>query len=216
MAFCNSCGTSITPGTRFCNKCGAAVLSSSPAPVAAGSVPPPVPAPASTSGGGALKALLIIVGVIALVGVLGLTSVAFFAWRVARHAHISHDGNNVKVETPFGTVESAKDPQEAARNLGVDVYPGSQILTNGTASVNFGGIHSVSLNAESTDSLDKVCSFYKAKFPSAMSTSQADQCSIILSDKKSMITINVKARGDKTKIAITNVTKSDAANSSSN
>jgi hypothetical protein len=219
MAFCNSCGTSITPGTRFCNKCGAAVLSSAPAgtaPVAVGSAPPPAPVPAPTSGGGALKAILIIVGVIVLIGVLGLTSVAFFAWRIARHAHVSRDGDNVKVETPFGTVESAKDPQEAARNLGVDVYPGSQVLTNGTASVNFGGIHTVSLNAESTDSLDKVCSFYKAKFPSAMSTTQADRCSIISNDKKSMITINMKTQGDKTKIVITNVTKSDTANSSSN
>jgi hypothetical protein len=219
MAFCNSCGANITSGTRFCNKCGAAILSSAPAPVgaapiAAGSVPPPSPAP--SSGGGALKAILIIVGVIVLVGVLGLTSVAFFAWRVARHARISHDGGNVKVETPFGTVESAKDPQEVARNLGVDLYPGSQTLKNGTASVNFGAIHTVSLNAESTDSLDKVCSFYKAKFPSAMSTSQADQCSILSNDKKSMITINIKVYGDKTKIAITNVTKSDAASSSSN
>ena len=140
-------------------------------PGSVGSALPPAPVPAATPGGGALKAILIIVGVIVLIGILGLTSVAFFAWRIARHAHVSRDGDNVKVETPFGTVESAKDPQEAARNLGVDVYPGSQVLTNGTASVNFGGIHTVSLNAESTDSLDKVGSFYKAKFPSAMSTS---------------------------------------------
>jgi hypothetical protein len=219
MAFCNSCGASMTPGTRFCNKCGAAVIASSPVPSAVpsaqvGSVPAPVAlAPAPTSGGGALKVILIVVGVIVLIGILGLTSVAFFAWRVARHAHISQDGQNVKVETPFGNIQTAQDPQDAAHNLGVDVYPGSQTLKEGSASVTFGPIHSVSLNSESTDSLDKVCSFYKAKFPNAMTTStQADQCTIIANDKKSMITINVKTEGDKTKILITNMTKSGGAN----
>jgi zinc-ribbon domain len=215
MAFCNSCGASMTPGTRFCNKCGAAVIASSPASTAqVGSVPVPVAtAPAPTSGGGALKVILIVVGVIVLIGILGLSSLAFFAWRVARHAHIRQDGQNVKVETPFGNIQTAQDPQEAAHNLGVDAYPGSQTLKEGSASVTFGSIHNVTLNSVSTDSLDKVCSFYKAKFPSAMTvTTQADQCTIIANDKKSMITINIKTEGDKTKILITNMTKSDGAN----
>lgn len=219
MAFCNSCGANMTPGTRFCNQCGAAVLASSPAPSAAraaqvGSVPAPlVSAPVPTSGGGALKLILIVVGVIVLIGILGLSSVAFFAWRVARHAHFSQDGQNVKVETPFGNIQTANNPQEAARHLGVDVYPGSQSLKDGSASVTFGSIHSVSLNSESTDSLDKVCSYYKARFPNATAmTAQADQCTIIANDKKSMITINAKTEGDKTKILITNMTKTGAAN----
>src|SRR5580692_4204224 len=111
MAFCNSCGTSIDPGTRFCSNCGATVLTSSPAlaaaPVApAGSARPVAAAPAPTSGGGgALKAILIVVGVIILVGILGIASLGFFAWRVARHTHVRQNGENVKVETPFGTVE---------------------------------------------------------------------------------------------------------------
>ena len=216
MAFCNSCGASIAPGTRFCNKCGAAVLTSSPAPAAASSAPPAVSSPAPASGGGALKAILIVVGVIVLFIILGVTSIAFFAWRVAHHARVRHDGDNVKVETPFGTVETTKDPQDAARNLGVDLYPGAEVLKEGSVSMTFGTVHTAALNFETSDSVDKVCSFYKPKFPNAtVVTSEADQCTIVSNDHKNMITINAKIQSGKTRIAITNVSNSDAANSSS-
>ena len=216
MAFCNSCGANIAPGTRFCNKCGAAVLTSSPAPAAASSAPPAVSSPAPASGGGALKAILIVVGVIVLFIILGVTSIAFFAWRVAHHTRVRHDGDNVKVETPFGTVETTKDPQDAARNLGVDLYPGAEVLKEGSVSMTFGTVHTAALNFETSDSVDKVCSFYKPKFPNAtVVTSEADQCTIVSNDHKNMITINAKIQSGKTRIAITNVSSSDAANSSS-
>jgi hypothetical protein len=216
MAFCNSCGANIAPGTRFCNKCGAAVLTSSPAPAAATSAPPAVSSPAPASGGGALKAILIVVGVIVLFIILGVTSIAFFAWRVAHHARVRHDGDNVKVETPFGTVETTKDPQDAARNLGVDLYPGAEVLKEGSVSMTFGTVHTAALNFETSDSVDKVCSFYKPKFPNAtVVTSEADQCTIVSNDHKNMITINAKIQSGKTRIVITNVSNSDAANSSS-
>ena len=216
MAFCNSCGASIAPGTRFCNKCGAAVLTSSPAPAAATSAPPAVSSPAPASGGGALKAILIVVGVIVLFIILGVTSIAFFAWRVAHHTRVRHDGDNVKVETPFGTVETTKDPQDAARNLGVDLYPGAEVLKEGSVSMTFGTVHTAALNFETSDSVEKVCSFYKPKFPNAtVVTSEADQCTIVSNDHKNMITINAKIQSGKTRIAITNVSSSDAANSSS-
>ena len=216
MAFCNSCGASIAPGTRFCNKCGAAVLTSSPAPAAATSAPPAVSSPAPASGGGALKAILIVVGVIVLFIILGVTSIAFFAWRVAHHTRVRHDGDNVKVETPFGTVETTKAPQDAARNLGVDLYPGAEVLKEGSVSMTFGTVHTAALNFETSDSVDKVCSFYKPKFPNAtVVTSEADQCTIVSNDHKNMITINAKIQSGKTRIVITNVSNSDAANSSS-
>jgi hypothetical protein len=221
MAFCNSCGANIVPGTRFCNKCGAAVLTSTlpsaAPPPAVGSAPPPV-APAPSSGGGALKAILIIVGVLALIVILGITSVAFFAWRVAHRAHIRHDGDNVSVETPFGSVGTTKDPQEAARNLGVDVYPGAQVMKQGSVSMSFGNVHTTALTFETSDSVDQVCSFYKPKFPKAMVvSSDNDQCNIVSNDQKNMITINAKVEGGKTKIVLSNVNrKSDGGGSSSN
>ncbi len=220
MAFCNSCGANIVPGTRFCNKCGAAILASTAAPAAAppvvaGSAPPATAVP--PSGGGALKAILIVVGVIVLVGILAVASLGFFAWRVARHTRVRQNGDNVRVETPFGTVQTTNDPQAAARDLGVDLYPGAQALKEGATSATFGTVHTASLNFETSDSVDKVCSFYKPKFPNAMvMTTEANQCTIVSNDQKNMITITVKGESDKTRIVITNVSKSGAANSSSN
>lgn len=224
MAFCNACGTNITPGTRFCSKCGAPILASTipPTPAVNTAAPTPaggtVPAPAPTQGGGALKAILIVIGVVVLLGILGISSLGFFAWRVAHRARIRQNGNNVKVETPFGSAEVTQNPQDAARNLGVDLYPGAEIMKDGSSMATFGGVHTATVNADSTDSVDKVSSFYKAKFPNAMVTSSdAGRCTIISNDRNSMITINIEAQGDKTKILITNVThKTSGSDSSSN
>ena len=129
------------------------------------------------------------------------------------------DGDNVKVETPFGTVETTKDPQEAARNLGVDLYPGAQSHERGL------GLRDLRISSHRVAQLQKLpipwtrsASFYKSKFPNAMvTTSDANQCTIVSNDQKNMITINTKVEGDKTRIVISNVSrKSDAANSSSN
>jgi uncharacterized OB-fold protein len=226
MAFCNSCGASIAPGTSFCNKCGAAIVgsappvASSPAVFSSSSVPPspstapPVP---PGSGGGALKAVLIIVGVVVLVGALGVTALAFLAVRMAHRTRVHQEGDSVKVETPFGTVQTTKDPQEAARNLGVDLYPGAQVSQAGAASATIGGIHTVALNLETSDSVDQVCSFYKPRFANAMATStDPNQCTIVSNDHKNMISINARAENGRTRIVITNVSKSGAGSSSSN
>ena len=225
MAFCNKCGASLNPGIRFCNQCGAAVVASSPAPniansAIAGSTVPVASVPATNAGqgGGALKVILIVVGVIALFGILAFGSIAFFAWHVARHVHAHQDGNNVRVETPFGNVETTKDPADAARNLGVDLYPGAELLKNGSSTATFGGVHTATISAESSDPVEQVFNFYKAKFPNAMvTTSDAGHSTIISNDNKRMITINVESQGSKTKIMITSVSrKSDEGNSPSN
>jgi hypothetical protein len=186
----------------------------------AASTVPATSAPPATAGqgSGALKVILIVVGVIVLLGILSVASVGFFAWRVARHAHIQQNGNNVKVDTPFGSVETTQDPAVAARNLGVDLYPGAEVQRNGSASASFGGVHTATLNSESTDSVDKISSFYKTKFPNAMVTSSdAGRCTIISNDNKTMITINIEAKGDKTKIMISKVSRnSDKPDTSSN
>ncbi len=232
MAFCNACGANIVSGTRFCNKCGAAILAStlpppaqSPAagaapPVASGPVPsapvPPVSPMASSaapaSGGNALKIALIVIAVIVLVGILGAAVLGTFVLKAARHAHIRQDGDNVKVETPFGSVETTKDPEEAARNLGVDLYPGAQVLKGGSSSVTFGNVHTATVNAETSDSVDKVCSFYKPKYPNAMVMSSGEnQCTIVSNDQKETTTISAKTEGNKTKLVISHVTRSDSS-----
>ena len=224
MAFCNSCGITLTPGTRFCSKCGAAILGSAATPSAATPLvtpptPPVVTAPPvpAAGGGGALKVILIVVAIVVFVGILGVASAGFVAWRIAHRTHVRQHGDDVSVETPFGSVEATKDAGEAARNVGVELYPGAEVMKQGAASATFGGMHTASLRAESSDSVDKVSSFYKAKFPDAMVTSSdSGRCNIVANDHKSMITINIEAEGDKTRIQITNVTHQSGSSSSSN
>ena len=108
------------------------------------------------------------------------------------------------------------DPDAAAHDLGVDVYPGAQALKEGATSATFGSMHTATLNFESSDPVEKVCGFYKPKFPNAMvMSSEANQCTIVSNDHKNMITIAVKSENDKTRIVITNVSKAGSGSSSS-
>ena len=204
MAFCNSCGATLDPATKFCNKCGAPNLApvASPAAVAASS---PTPGRSGQSSG-ALKIILIVVAIIIAVGILGMATLGIITWRIAKSSHVRQEGDHVKVETPFGTVESTKDPQAAVRNLGVELYPGAQVLKSGAASATFGGVHTASANFETGDAVDKVASYYKAKFPNAMvTTSDENHCTIVSNQSKNLITINIQATGDRTQIQIANL-----------
>ncbi len=134
MAFCNSCGATLDPSTKFCKKCGAPnvaqVSAPGPVPVAASAAGPP----GSGQSSGALKVILIVAAVIVAVGILGMATLGIITWRIAKSSHVRQEGDHVKVETPFGTVESTKDPEAAVRNLGVELYPGAQVLKSGAAS----------------------------------------------------------------------------------
>jgi hypothetical protein len=234
MAFCNSCGANLTAGSRFCSKCGAPILASTlPSPGASAaspqtsassvSVPPTaavagVPA-APPQGSGALKIILIAVCGLLLLAVISAAAIGFFAVHAlkSRDTHIHQDGSNTKIETPFGNVEVTKDQDEAARNIGVDLYPGAQVRQEGASSATIGSMHTATLVVDSSDPVEKVSAFYKQKFPDATVTScDAGRCTIVSNDHGRILTINIDSEGDKTKIQITNVShKSDAENSSS-
>jgi len=206
MAFCNSCGATLNEGTKFCSKCGAPIGGAQ----AAGAPPPaaPGPPPSTGSSSSAVKIILIIVGVIVLIGILGVASLSFFAYRIARHARVSQHGDSVKVETPFGTVESSKDPEQAAKDLGIDIYPGAVVQKTGSASATFGNIKTVTASFESEDAVAKVCSFYKEKFPGAnVTTSDQDHCTLVANMPPSMVTINAESHRSGSRFQITSVNK---------
>ena len=202
MAFCNSCGASLTDGTRFCNKCGAPV-SAVPVPTVAST-----PAPAPTGGSSALKIILIVFAVIVVIGVIGVATIGIIGYRIAKSSHVTQHGDKVKVDTPFGTL-SANDPEQTAKDLGIDIYPGAQVQKEGTVSVTFGSIHTVTAKFETSDAVDKVCDFYKERFPSAVvTTSEQNHCTINSNDAKNSVTINADGDGTTTRFQITSVKKS--------
>ncbi len=210
MAFCNKCGTAITQGTRFCNKCGAPILASGfSTPASSSPTPNPTPTQAAPQGGSnALKVVLIVVGAVIVIGVLAVGAITFVGIHIAKRSRIHDEGDRVKVETPFGTVESTKDPDQAAKNLGIDIYPGAEVQKDGASSSVFGNMRTVSANFESSDSVDKICSFYKARFPNAtVSTSEENHCTIVSTAPPNVTTINVESRGSGAKFQISTVAK---------
>ena len=213
MAFCNSCGTNLAPGTKFCTKCGAVITgpAASTAPVASSPAISPGPA-APKTGSSAVKIILIVVAVLVVFGILGIATLGIIGMRIARSAHVSKDGNRVKIDTAFGSVDTTKDPQQMAKDLGVEVYPGAQPQANGSASATFGNVHTTSAVFTSSDPVDKVCDFYRLKFPNAMSsTSSQIRCTIVAGDQGNMITVNIESGGDSTKIQISSVNKTSTS-----
>ena len=204
MAFCNSCGSNVEAGARFCPKCGAPASPGAPAATSS-AVSLPLAPPAKSSS--ALKIILIVVAVIVVLGIVGMGSFAFMVHRLVTRSHTEtlKDGS-VKVETPFGTVESTQDPNQAARNVGVDVYPGATLRKNGSANVAFGNIHSATAEFESDDPVASVAAFYGSKFPAANVTSSADRTTILAGDKGNMTTIIIEPQGGKTRIHIAKIT----------
>lgn len=208
MAFCNSCGATLGPDAKFCSRCGATTGASGTSQSTA--IPPSVPA--ARGGSSAVKVVLIVVGVIVLLGGIGIASLAFIAVHVARNARVSRQGEHVKVETPFGNVEASRDPDKAVQNLGVDVYPGAEVQKNGASITTFGNNRAVNVVFQSSDSADKVCSFYRSKFPtSKVSSSSQGHCTIVSNDANNMITIGVGSHGEGCEFQVSTVIKKDAS-----
>ena len=129
-------------------------------------------------------------------------------------SHIENRDGNVRVETPFGTVQSTNNPDEAARNLGIDLYPGARVLKGNTATI--GGMHTVEAEFESDDSADKVMAFYTSRFPNAnVTTKDQNHYTIVSTDKKNLITINIEPEDGKTRIKIATVSGKNVTGSSS-
>jgi hypothetical protein len=204
MAFCNSCGATLDGGAKFCNKCGTTQ------PGAASAAPLFTPAAAAPGtpqkSGGALKIILIVVAVIVVFGMLAVGAFSFFAYRIARHSRVHNENGNVRVETPFGTVNTTTDPDEAARNLGIDTYPGAQVVKGTTSDVTMGNMHTASADFETSDPVSAVGEFYKSKVPNAsVVSSTGDHYAIISTDKKDMLTINIEPKNGRTRIHISKI-----------
>jgi hypothetical protein len=211
MAFCNSCGATLTEGAGFCSKCGTPVAAPPRLSTASAGSAPATPAPTGSSG---LKTLLIVAGAMALIGIFCIVALTFVGLHIARRTRVTQDGEHVRVETPFGRVEASKDPEQAAKNLGVDIYPGADLQNDGASTASVAGIRTTTANFESDDAADKVCGFYQSKFPnSRVSTSDRNRCAIVSDERGNMITVNVESNGDGSRFQITSVLRNAGSSS---
>ena len=198
MAFCTSCGNILDPNSQFCTKCGARQAVGVGGGAAA--------APAPSTGSSAVKIVLIVVAGLCILGLVGTIASVLIVRNIARRSHVQVDQRTgeARVETPFGTVETTKDPAKIAQNLGVDVYPGARAIQGGS-NVQAMGMHTVTGIFETDDPIDKVSDFYRNKYPNAMYSVKGSEHSIITGDQGSMLTIHVQEQGGNTKITIVNM-----------
>jgi len=144
--------------------------------------------------------------VIVGLGILGIAAVSFIGYRIASHTRVRNQDGNVRVETPFGTVQTTTDPEEAARDLGIDSYPGATVVKGTTSKMNMGNMHTAAADFETGDPASTVAEFYKSKVPGAnVISSDGDHYAIISTDKKNMLTINIEPKDGKTRIHIAKV-----------
>jgi hypothetical protein len=163
-------------------------------------------AAAPKTGSSATKIILVVVAVVVVFGLLGIATLAIIGVHIARRTHITQDGNRVKIESPVGSVDTNKDPEQIAHDLGVEVYPGAQPEANGSATATFGGFHTAAATFTSSDPVEKVCDFYRSKFPNATSsTSSQNHCAIVSGDKGNFVSVNVESDGGSTKIQLSTV-----------
>ena len=201
MAFCNSCGATLDSGAKFCNKCG----TTQPGAGAASVTPALTPASPQKSSS-ALKIILIVAAVLVVLGIMAIGTVSFIGYRIAKRSRIHNENGNVRVETPFGSVNTSTDPDEAARNLGIDLYPGAEVVKGTSSNMTMGAMHTAAADFETGDPVSTVGEFYKSRLPNASVVSNTgDRYSIISTDKKNMLTIHIEPKDGKTRIHIARV-----------
>jgi hypothetical protein len=217
MAFCTNCGANMDANAHFCTKCGKSVIpaaapgaTSAPAQAYTPPASTYTPQPATSSGGGgAMKAILIVVGVFVVIGCVSLAALVFVAHRVKTKMrngiHVTENGDNTVVETPFGRASSSKgDAKAVARQIGVDLYPGA---TSGESnSGQFGKMTTANIKLTTSDSVREVAKFYRSRYPNAMVSQENDgKFNLVGTDKDGTLTITAESTGDETRIEIAKV-----------
>jgi hypothetical protein len=160
--------------------------------------------------GGALKIILIVVGVIVVLGILGVGITIFTVARMAHHiVQVDGSGKDEKVtlRTPGGTFTANADKSYTAAQLGIDIYPGAT-PGKGSLSMDLPTGSMITGVFLTSDPKDKVVDYYKAKFGSDGSTYDSSD-SAVLTWKKTeqdvvMVTVSQKSSDNdgKTQIAI--------------
>jgi len=189
---CPKCGSALSANQQSCPSCGAAAAT-------------PGAAPAS-SGGSAVKIILIIVAVIVGLGILGLGAITYVGYRVSRAIHTG-PGGQMSIHTPGGNVNLGATQTFTAAELGTDPYPGAQSTPGGMKMDSPGGSMVIG-SFLTTDSKEQVIDFYKSKFGGDTAVMDTADGAIVTCNKSKQesimvtITSNPSRDNGKTRISI--------------
>ena len=214
-SFCSKCGAELSADTRFCGGCGAptgfAASAAAPAGVAAGGQVPAGQAPAAVApSSGALKIVLIIVGVLVGLGLLSAVAVMFGIWRISKSVHVDQSGG-VTISTPGGKFSAGgtSGAHLTESEVGAPIYPGA-IAEEGGFKLGAESGSMATYVFKTSDSVTQVLDFYRDKFGPKTSVMETPQGGIVTAAKNDnegiMVTVGRDEGEDKTSIAITHTT----------
>ncbi len=221
MAFCTSCGATVDASKKFCSSCGAPVAGAAAAPSAPAPAPAAAAAPALApqpqqaqpqpkKGGGALKIVLIILGILFFFVVLAVGGLFYIGYR-AKKAIESYtpttEGGKTTVNTPWGKVETGTgNAQEALDQMGVEAYPGATAVAGSASTSSFGNMKTAAVKYTTSDAPEKVYDFYRSAHKDAMTATSGDKYSVMFSGKdKAFVTISIQPKDGQTEIEIASV-----------
>ena len=202
-SFCGKCGAQLSADTKFCGSCGTPTDARSSTPAQAGQVP--VGAPKST---GALKVVLIIVGVFVGLGVLSVAALVFGAWRISKNIHVDRANGGVTITTPQGKITTQQAPtQVTEEEVGAPLYPGAE-TAEGSYKVSGGdGSMGAAYSFKTNDSVQQVVAFYRDKFGPQATVMESPEGAMIASkqSERESFVVNVArdAKDGRTTILIT-------------
>jgi hypothetical protein len=180
----------------------------------AGSCAAPIPAPNSTvqRPSSALKILLMVLGGIFLLAVLIIGAAVFFVKQAVDRSAIetSEDGKGVKVQTPFGNVESSADVDKIMEKMGVPVYPSAEAVEHGASRITMNQVEVMNAMFDTEDAPEQVLAFYRGKFPDAEVIDTPENKTLMQGDKSSdHLLIAIHTSDGKTRITVTRTRKPD-------
>src|SRR6202011_1805443 len=214
-SFCSKCGAELSADTRFCGGCGAptglAASSAAPAGVATAGQVPAGQAPAATApSSGALKIVLIIVGVLVGLGMLSAVAVMFGIWRISKSVHVDQSGG-VTISTPGGKFSTGgtSTAHLTEREVGAPIYPGA-VAEEGGFKLGADSGSMATYVFKTSDSVAQVLAFYRDKLGPKTSVVETPQGGIVTAAKNDnegiMVTVGHDDTEDKTSISITHAT----------
>ena len=109
MAFCAQCGASLADGVQFCGQCGARQQAYSSAP---GDPAPAGPAPAQPQSRSVVKILVLVLGIVALMILVGVAGSVYVGYRVKRKA----EQLGAEVKEQLGQAQAAAEKQQSTQN----------------------------------------------------------------------------------------------------
>ncbi|HYL10101.1 MAG TPA: zinc-ribbon domain-containing protein [Candidatus Acidoferrales bacterium] len=209
--FCTKCGSALTEGNNFCTACGAPIGAASAAPgtPAAGTAAPAAAVPPKS---GALKIILIVLGVFVGLGILAGAAVTFGIWRLSRGVRVDRSGQ-VSISTPGGKISVGPGAEVSEADLGVPLYPGAK-REEGSMQLSSAEGSMATYVFKTGDSPAQVIAFYRGKLSPKTTFFETPDGGLITSESGAnvgfMITIGREANTGQTSIAIVRGTSKKA------